>query len=122
MADEENGGGIVAGALGPFSDLAPYLAWTPMGATMGWFEEAIALLGDLVDPFLPGFAGSNVPAGGNTAMGTITGGLGAGDRTRRHRRKQVLTASDRADIAFISGTLGKAAGRDFAMIVAARKG
>jgi len=39
---------------------------------------------------------------------------------RRRRRRRALTASDKADIAFISGTLGKPAGRDFAMIVAAR--
>ncbi len=42
------------------------------------------------------------------------------DRKRRRRRRRALTASDKADIAFISGTLGKPAGRDFAMIVAAR--
>lgn len=45
--------------------------------------------------------------------------LGGGARARR-RRRRALTASDKADIAFISGTLGKPAGRDFAMIVAAR--
>lgn len=47
--------------------------------------------------------------------------FGDDDRPRRRRRKQVLTASDRADIAFIAGSLGKPAGRDFAMIVAARR-
>lgn len=46
--------------------------------------------------------------------------FGDGDRTKRRRRRRALTASDKADIAFISGTLGKPAGKDFAMIVAAR--
>jgi len=45
---------------------------------------------------------------------------GDDDKPKRRRRRRALTASDKADIAFISGTLGKPAGRDFAMIVAAR--
>jgi len=45
---------------------------------------------------------------------------GERDLKKRRRRRRALTASDKADIAFISGTLGKPAGRDFAMIVAAR--
>ena len=52
-------------------------------------------------------------------FGGDSGGGGGGFRARR-RRRRALTASDKADIAFISGTLGKPAGRDFAMIVAAR--
>jgi len=49
------------------------------------------------------------------------GGDGGGPHLHaRRRRRRALTASDKADIAFISGTLGKPAGRDFAMIVAAR--
>lgn len=48
------------------------------------------------------------------------GPFGDDDRPKRRRRRRALTASDKADIAFISGTLGKPAGRDFAMIVAAR--
>ncbi len=61
-------------------------------------------------------------AGGTTIAGALgLGGGGDGDGgRRRRRRKNVLTASDRADIAFIAGSLGKPAGRDFAMIVAAR--
>jgi len=39
---------------------------------------------------------------------------------RRRRRRRALTASDRADIAFIAGILGKAAGKDIAAIIAAR--
>jgi len=72
-------------------------------------------------------------AGGAGRRALIGGGVGGGlsqilpgfgddgdGRRRRRRRRNVLTASDRADIAFIAGSLGKAAGRDFAMIVAAR--
>jgi len=36
-----------------------------------------------------------------------------GEKARRRRRRRALTASDRADIAFISGTLGKPAAKDF---------
>jgi len=65
------------------------------------------------------------------AQQALTGGIGepggfagfsfTGDgKPRRRRRRRALTASDKADIAFISGTLGKPAGRDFAMVVAAR--
>jgi len=62
-------------------------------------------------------------AGVGTAAALDIGPFGAGgddDKPRRRRRRRALTASDKADIAFISGTLGKPAGRDFAMIVAAR--
>jgi len=45
---------------------------------------------------------------------------GGEDRPRRRRRRRALTASDRADIAFIAGILGNAAGKNFAMIIAAR--
>jgi len=66
-----------------------------------------------------GGAGSiALPGGGGFSGFTdLFGGDGA---KRRRRRRRALTASDKADIAFISGTLGKPAGRDFAMVVAAR--
>lgn len=44
-----------------------------------------------------------------------------GGAPKRRRRRRALTASDKADIGFIAGVLGKPAGRDFAMIVAARR-
>jgi len=40
---------------------------------------------------------------------------------RRRRRRQALTSSDRADIAFIAGTISKKAAGDFAMQLAARR-
>lgn len=39
---------------------------------------------------------------------------------KRRRRRRALTASDRADIAFIAGTLDKGAGKAFAVQLAAR--
>ncbi|KKL53338.1 hypothetical protein LCGC14_2276470, partial [marine sediment metagenome] len=32
------------------------------GVAVDWFSSALALLGDIVDPFLPGFAGSELRA------------------------------------------------------------
>lgn len=59
-------------------------------------------------------------AGAGVASLLGDGFVGDDDKPRRRRRRRALTASDKLDIAFISGTLGKPAGRDFAMIVAAR--
>jgi len=43
-------------------------------------------------------------------------------RRRRRRRRRALTASDRADIAFIAGLLGSTAGKNFALTIATRTG
>lgn len=43
-------------------------------------------------------------------------------RRRRRRRRRALTASDRADIAFITGLLGPTAGKNFALTIATRTG
>jgi len=43
-------------------------------------------------------------------------------RRRRRRRRRALTASDRADIAFIAGLLGTTAGKNFALTIATRTG
>jgi len=48
------------------------------------------------------------------------GGGGRGGRTRRRRRRRALTASDKADIGFITGLLGPAAGKQFAVTIATR--
>lgn len=85
---------------------------------------ALLLLASRVLAALTGRAGLAV-TGGAAALdiGPFAGGgglFGGDDRPRRRRRRRALTASDKADIAFISGTLGKPAGRDFAMVVAAR--
>jgi len=40
--------------------------------------------------------------------------------SRRRRRRRALTASDRADIAFVAGMISKTAAKDFAVQLAAR--
>lgn len=88
----------------------------------GWIGSALALIGDVVDPFLPGFAGSELrPTSRTVTIASINASrkaAGLPPLRMRHRRKRALSKSDREDIAFISGMLGKPAGRDFAMIVA----
>lgn len=56
---------------------------------------------------------------GGAGLGDVLFG-GDGERPRRRRRRRVLTSNDRADISFITATLGAPAGKAFAMIVAAR--
>jgi len=82
-----------------------------------WLASAAALL-----------FGSPVRAAltGATA-GVLGGGLFDGDgvdpltgKKRRRRRRRSLTASDRADIGFITGLLGQAAGKSFALTIASK--
>jgi len=60
-------------------------------------------------------------AAAGTALADPAGGLfpdifgDGGGPQRRRRRRRALTASDRADIAFIAGALGPAAGKAFAV-------
>lgn len=96
-----------------------------------WLISALALLapsairgGSALARFAGGRGGAAALGG---AAGLAAGTVGIpgvdlfGDApVRRRRRRRALTASDRADIAFISGILGKSAGKDFAMIIAAR--
>jgi len=49
-------------------------------------------------------------------------GGGGEEKRRRRRRRRALTASDRADIAFIAGLLGTTAGKNFALTIASRTG
>ncbi len=63
--------------------------------------------GSLASPLIPDFLGGGL--------------LGLDDgKPRRRRRRRALTASDRADIAFIAGMLGAPAGRQFAMLIGSR--
>jgi len=50
----------------------------------------------------------------------IPGFGGESAKPRRRRRRRALTASDRADIAFIAGLLGTTAGKNFALTIATR--
>lgn len=70
-------------------------------------------LGTLIGPAIPEALGG--PAGGGGFFD-----FGGGGKPRRRRRRRALTASDRADIAFISATLGAKAGRDIAAIIVSR--
>lgn len=66
---------------------------------------------------LGGFGGvglGNLAFGGDDGVGLIE------EKKKRRRRRRVLTSNDRADISFITATLGAPAGKAFAMIVAAR--
>jgi len=61
-----------------------------------------------------------------TGVGALVGGgipgvdLFPDGRKRRRRRRRALTASDRADIGFITGLLGATAGKNFAITIATR--
>lgn len=89
---------------------------------MNWFDSAIELLGDILDPFLPGGAGSELrPTSRKVSLATINAqrsAAGLPPISGRRRRKRALTKSDREDIGFIAGMISKAAARDFAMIIA----
>ena len=95
-----------------------------------WIASALRMLA------AAGLFGAGQAVGG--ALGEIVGGEGVGQLTsgsrgpqiiegvlipphpHRRRRRRALTASDRADIAFIAGLPGKPAGKDFAVIIGAK--
>lgn len=84
-----------------------------------WLMSAIGALRGLASS---GLGAAGIGAGSGLAITALTGGFNAdGSPRRRRRRRRTLTASDKADIAFIQGILGQKAGKDFAMIVAARR-
>lgn len=91
-----------------------------------WIVAALALLAPLAMRALPAVRGAVLPAtAGGLGGFAAGGGFGAEDfigveEKKRRRRRRALTASDRADIAFIEGILGKSAGKSFAMIIAAK--
>jgi len=92
-----------------------------------WLVAALALLGPTVARSLPALRRA-APLVGAGAAGIAAGNIGipgvdlfpGNGEPRRRRRRRALTASDRADIAFIESILGKAAGKSFAMIIATR--
>jgi len=93
-----------------------------VAGVLNWLDSAVQLIGDIVDPFLPGFAGSDVRTTSRTvslsAINAQRRAAGLAPLGGRRRRKRALTKSDREDIGFIAGMISKAAARDFAMIVA----
>jgi len=84
-----------------------------------WMAAALRLLaGTPTRAFLTGSVAG-------TAGGLIPSFRGDGEdplmeKKRRRRRRRALTASDRADIAFIAGLLGTTAGKNFALTIATR--
>jgi len=94
-----------------------------------WLVAALALIAPVVTRTLarrgvvPALTGAAGIAAGNLGIPGVDlfPGGGNGDLIpRRRRRRRALTASDRADIAFIESILGKSAGKSFAMIIATR--
>jgi len=76
-----------------------------------WLASALRLM-----------TGRTAVAGGTgLALGGTVGDFfgGGDDRPRRRRRRRALTASDRADIAFIQGILGAPAAKSFAVTLVA---
>jgi len=93
-----------------------------------WLIAALALMAPLAGRAGP-LARRLGPVLGGAALGGAIGSVGIpgvdlfpDDKPRRRRRRRALTASDRADIAFLAGILGKAAGKDLAIIIASRTG
>jgi len=90
-----------------------------------WLVAALALIAPVVTRTLarrgvvPALAGGAGIAAGNLGIPGVDL-FPDGETPRRRRRRRALTASDRADIAFIESILGKAAGKSFAMIIATR--
>jgi len=90
--------------------------------------SALALLARAGPAIGRGFAGTPARALGTGLLGgsLLAGGIPGvdlfpnGERKRRRRRRRALTASDRADIGFITGLLGPTAGKNFAITIATR--
>jgi len=92
-----------------------------------WMIAALSLLRGVGTRALPFARRAALPAAAGAA-GSLVGSVGipgidlfpGDDKPKRRRRRRALTASDRADIAFIESILGKSAGKSFAMIIATR--
>lgn len=98
----------------------PAWLFSALALIRGAFARVAGAPGRIAAPLALGAGG----AAAGTALADPAGGLfpdifGGGGRSRRRRRRRALTASDRADIAFISGTLGAKAGKDFAVTLVA---
>lgn len=69
---------------------------------------------------LTGLTAGSLAGGIDLIPGDPLSGLFGGGRKRRRRRRRALTASDRADIGFITAMLGKTAGKEFAIVISTR--
>jgi len=89
--------------------------------------SALALIARLASAGRVAAVGTPARAGlTGLGVGSLVGGgipgidLFPDDKKRRRRRRRALTASDRADIGFITGLLGPTAGKNFAITIATR--
>jgi len=99
------------------------LAAGAVGGAAG--ETTAQVFGDLGEsPLNPGgefgLGGTAIAPRARVARGTFDHHGVWHERPHRRRRRRALTASDRADIAFIAGLLGTAAGSKFAAIIGAK--
>jgi len=90
-----------------------------MLASAGGFQVGQLLAEGLLDTGVGGFTGRALGSGMNGPTVRLDH-HGMPIHHKRRRRRRALTASDRADIGFIVGLLGPAAGKNFAVTLAAR--
>lgn len=100
--------------------MPPFIASALALLARAGFAGRAALFGTPTRAAITGVgAGSLLPGGAGIPGIDLFGG---DPRRRRRRRRRALTASDRADIAFITGLLGATAGKNFALTIATRTG
>jgi len=91
----------------------------PGVADIGFLDSALDLLGDIVDPFFPGGAGSETRAtafGGDVAKINVArkrAGLPALPGTTRRRRRKALTNDDIKLALTIASAISKKAAENF---------
>lgn len=91
-----------------------------------WLVQAVRTVAQMTGRQLFGTSARSAITG--AGLGSIASGIGIpgidlfpdGGRPSRRRRRRALTASDRADIAFVEAVLGKAAGKSVAMLIVSR--
>lgn len=91
-----------------------------------WVETALEVMRagglamDIGQPLIGLPSLPDVPTFAGARAGTARVHPRVHEHQHRRRRRRALTASDRADIAFIAGLLGRPAGKDFAVIIGAK--
>jgi len=93
-----------------------------------WLVQAVQQVARMLGSRALGGAGRRALVGGAVGSLATTVGIpgidlfpdGDGGGPRRRRRRRALTASDRADIAFVEAVLGKSAGKSVAMLIVSR--
>jgi len=98
----------------------------PERGSLGFLDSALDLLGDVLDPFVPGGAGSErrltafTPGTGTSAIARAKARIRAGEAPgRRARRRKALTDNDIKLMLTIASSVSKKAAENF-MIVRTR--